>query len=240
MESFLNWARRRETKAQRMSYAILKGASQARCPVLPGIHHALLAERNFRKSFLRQIVAKIYYEPMLRIACAKVGSHFQLYDDMPKILGNLRVELGDYVGLEGQQVWIGAGDASQKLLQIGNHSYVGFSSTLIAGTEIVVGENVLIANHVLLNGFDGHPVDPFARARHEAPGPSGQGHIRILDFAWIGNRAMILKNVTIGRGAIVAAGAVVTADVEELTIVAGVPARPISTIRPPEGWTQSP
>jgi acetyltransferase-like isoleucine patch superfamily enzyme len=222
-----------------MSFALLKSASQARFPVLPGIHHALLMERNFRKSFLRQIIAKTYYEPMLRIACAEVGSHFQLYDNMPKFLGNLRVELGDYVGLEGQQVWIAAGDASQKVLQIGSHSYVGYSSTFIAGTEIIVGEHVLIANHVLLNGFDGHPIDPFARARNESPGPSGQGPIRILDYAWIGNRAMILKNVTVGRGAIVAAGAVVTADVPDLTIVAGVPARPISTVRPPHGWAQT-
>lgn len=239
MPSFINWARQRESKAQRASYAILEAASQARFPVIPGFHHALLMERNFRKSYLRQIFAKIYYEPMLRIACAKIGSHFRLYDDMPKILGNLHAELGDHVGLEGQQVWIAAGNASQKFLRIGSHSYIGYSSTLIAGTEIVIGEHVRIANYVLLNGFDGHPVDPLARARDEAPGPDGQGPIRIMDFAWVGNRAMILKNVTVGRGAIVAAGAVVTADVADLTVVAGVPARPISTIRPPEGWQRT-
>jgi acetyltransferase-like isoleucine patch superfamily enzyme len=239
MTSLVDWARRRETPAQRAGYAILKNASQARFPVLPGVHHALLMERKFRKSFLRQIFAKIYYEPMLRIACAKVGASCQLYEDMPKILGNLCVEIGDGVGLEGQQVWLAAGDGSQKLLHIGDHSYVGYSSTLIAGTEIVIGKHVLIANHVLLNGYDGHPMDPFARARHEPPGPDGQGPIRIMDYAWIGNRATILKNVTIGRGAVVAAGAVVTSDVPELTVVGGVPARQIATIDPPADWRET-
>ena len=74
------------------------------------------------------------------------------------------------------------------------------------------------------------------RARHEPPGPSGEGAITVCDYAWIGNRAMVLKGVTIGRGAVVASGAVVTRDVPELTVVAGNPARPIRTIDAPEGW----
>ena len=49
----------------------------------------------------------------------------------------------------------------------------------------------------------------------------------IEDHAWIGMRAMILPGVTVGRGAVVAAGAVVTRDVAPLEIVAGVPARPV-------------
>jgi acetyltransferase-like isoleucine patch superfamily enzyme len=47
---------------------------------------------------------------------------------------------------------------------------------------------------------------------------------------WIGAGAVVLPGVTIGRGAVVAAGAVVTAPVEPYTVVAGVPARPIKTV----------
>jgi acetyltransferase-like isoleucine patch superfamily enzyme len=50
----------------------------------------------------------------------------------------------------------------------------------------------------------------------------------IEDHVWIGSRATIMPGVTVGRGAVVAAGAVVTRDVEPLTVVGGVPARPIA------------
>lgn len=53
------------------------------------------------------------------------------------------------------------------------------------------------------------------------------GPITINDYAWIATRAMILKGVTIGQGAIVGAGAVVTKDVPPFTIVAGNPARAV-------------
>jgi acetyltransferase-like isoleucine patch superfamily enzyme len=53
------------------------------------------------------------------------------------------------------------------------------------------------------------------------------GDVRIGDHVWIGYRAIILPGITIGDGAVVAAGAVVTADVAPFTIVAGVPARTI-------------
>ena len=51
----------------------------------------------------------------------------------------------------------------------------------------------------------------------------------IEDNVWVGTRATILPGVTLGRGCVVAAGAVVTRDVPPLVIVGGVPARPIGT-----------
>ncbi len=53
------------------------------------------------------------------------------------------------------------------------------------------------------------------------------GPVVIEDHVWIGMRAVVLPGVTIGRGAVIAAGAVVTKDVAPLDIVAGVPARPV-------------
>jgi maltose O-acetyltransferase len=53
--------------------------------------------------------------------------------------------------------------------------------------------------------------------------------VTIADHVWIGSRAMILPGITVGEGAVVAAGAVVTRNVEPYTVVAGVPACPIST-----------
>ncbi|MCD7909374.1 MAG: sugar O-acetyltransferase, partial [Clostridium sp.] len=55
-------------------------------------------------------------------------------------------------------------------------------------------------------------------------------HIHIRKNAWIGAGATILQGVTVGKSAIVAAGAVVTQDVPDNTIVGGIPAKVIRTI----------
>jgi acetyltransferase-like isoleucine patch superfamily enzyme len=234
--SLLNWTRRRETRLQKAIYALLKRAERSRFPVVPVLHRGLLWERSFRKSVLRQLISKIYYEPLLRLSCTQVGERLQLFEDMPKIIGNIRTEIESGVAIEGANVWIGAGDAGAKVLRIRENSYVGYSTVIVVGTEVTIGHDALIANHVLLNGYDGHPLDPFARARHEPPDAAGLGPIHIGDYAWIGNRAIVLKNVTIGRGAVVASGAVVTRDVPDLTVVAGNPAKVIREISPPPGW----
>jgi acetyltransferase-like isoleucine patch superfamily enzyme len=56
--------------------------------------------------------------------------------------------------------------------------------------------------------------------------------IIIEDHAWVATRAMVLKGVRIGKGAVVAAGSVVTKDVPDYTVVAGVPARIVKTLKP--------
>lgn len=88
---------------------------------------------------------------------------------------------------------------------------------------IYIGDDVFIGHSVVLATLD-HDQDPRKRAwMHPAP-------IRIGNKVWIGSNATITSGVSIGDGAIVAAGAVVTKDVEEKTIVGGVPAKVIKKI----------
>jgi maltose O-acetyltransferase len=64
--------------------------------------------------------------------------------------------------------------------------------------------------------------------QHDIDSPSfivTGGPVTIEDYVYIGPRAIILPNVRIGRGAVIGAGAVVTQDVSEYAVVAGVPAR---------------
>lgn len=87
------------------------------------------------------------------------------------------------------------------------------------GDRVLVGQNVVLAT---LN----HGMEPSRRGDlHPAP-------IRIGNGVWIGANATVLPGVTIGDGAVVAAGAVVTRDVPPLTVVGGVPARVIKKIEP--------
>jgi maltose O-acetyltransferase len=64
---------------------------------------------------------------------------------------------------------------------------------------------------------------------HDPSFPEILSPVKIGNHVWIGSRALILPGVTLGEGAVVAAGAVVTSDVEPYTVVGGVPARPIGT-----------
>jgi acetyltransferase-like isoleucine patch superfamily enzyme len=234
--SVYDWIRRRESPLQKRAYAFAKGALNAQFPTIPIVHPLLGYERKFRKTWLRLLFAKIYYAPLLRRASRSVGKGLVLYEDMPKIFGNLRIELGERVILSGSNVWYACGDTSEKTLRVGDDSYIGFAAEIFSGSEVNIGRHVLIANHVLINGYDGHPLDPIARARGEGPGAGGFGPIEIGDYAWIGSKSIVLKNVRIGRGAVVASGSVVTKDVPDLTVVAGNPAKIVRTIDAPLEW----
>jgi maltose O-acetyltransferase len=116
-------------------------------------------------------------------------------------------------------VWTGArftGDALDRI-SIGEHCSIGYDSFWVAGDAIVLENHVITGHRVEFYTSDHDPDDPGFR-RRDAP-------IRVRAHAWIGSRALILKGVTIGRGAVVAAGAVVTRDVEPFAVVAGNPAR---------------
>lgn len=92
---------------------------------------------------------------------------------------------------------------------------------------MVIGDNVLIGPDVCIctGTHDAHP-----QIRREFHGASFALPITIESDCWIGARATILPGVRIGRGATIAAGAVVTKDVEAGYIAGGVPAKVIKKI----------
>jgi acetyltransferase-like isoleucine patch superfamily enzyme len=110
-------------------------------------------------------------------------------------------------------------------ITIGDEVGIGMNCTLsaVAGNTIEVGNHVLIAPYVYLGGVSYHfdRIDvPIADQRQNP-----KGGISIDDDVWIGANATILDGVNIGKGAILAAGTVVTSDIPPYAIVAGVPAK---------------
>ena len=104
-------------------------------------------------------------------------------------------------------------------LKIGNHTVVNQKCRLDTRGGIEIGDNVGMAAETCILTADHDPQAPDCAGR--------QAPVRIEDFVVIGTRAMILRGVTLGRGAMVAAGAIVTKSVAPFTIVAGSPARKI-------------
>jgi acetyltransferase-like isoleucine patch superfamily enzyme len=109
---------------------------------------------------------------------------------------------------------------SPENLSIGSQVDIGEFVVLRANGGMRIGDRVLIAAHATLT-TRGHPILP-PRYGHTVDAP-----IVIEDDVWVGAAAVVLPGVTIGRGSIVGAGAVVTKDVPAETIVGGVPGRPI-------------
>lgn len=107
------------------------------------------------------------------------------------------------------------------LATIGEGSHINRGCTLDARGIIEIGNSVSISHGVkLMTG--GHDIQ-----KPHFPGIYEK--IKIEDYAWLGVNSVVLKGVTIGKGAVVAAGAVVTKDVPPYTVVGGVPAKPIGT-----------
>lgn len=120
-------------------------------------------------------------------------------------------------------VYFGAEIRGASQLELGDGCIVGDKSVLDARRGgINIGKNVQLGSFVKLwTGSHDHD-DPYFRSM-----PHKRGPIKIGDRVWIGSGATILHSVTIGEGAVVAAGAVVTKNVEPYSIVAGVPAKKI-------------
>ncbi len=105
-------------------------------------------------------------------------------------------------------------------LSIGSGYLNGFVQ-IVCAKDIKIGENVAIARDVIIRDTDAHKIED---GKHEE-----KKEVVIGNHVWIGTRAIIMKGVHIGDGAIVAAGAIVTKDVPPNSIVAGVPAKVIKS-----------
>jgi acetyltransferase-like isoleucine patch superfamily enzyme len=172
-------------------------------------------------------------------ACANFG------DDV-HLSGQCRFHVSDPASTPiaiGSHVWLDAGVTifGQGRLTIG--SYCSFRSGTFIGVNrsIEIGDHVYGAEQVYLCDNNNHPSSPRARREMTKSPPNTppwkwtrddvvSAPIVIEDCVWLGRYAMILKGVRIGRGSIVAAGAVVTKSAPPFSVIAGNPARVVKTL----------
>jgi len=125
---------------------------------------------------------------------------------------------------------------------MGSYSGIGVNARIDCAGYVEIGNGCGIAESVYIIDGLHHPILPNERIEHgidlfeqhrtmDAYGPGTEvSFVRIEDLAWVGMRVIILGGVTIGRGAVVAGGSVVSQDVPPFTVVAGNPARVVGRI----------
>ena len=118
-------------------------------------------------------------------------------------------------------------DFTYRNITIGNDVYIGpHALFLCTESQIFIGNKVLFGPHVTIIGGD-HRITDVGRFIYDVldKHPEDDQDVHIEDDVWIGTNTTLLKGVTVGRGAVVAAGALVTKDVPPYAIVGGVPAK---------------
>lgn len=113
---------------------------------------------------------------------------------------------------------------------VGRHSLIGYGSVVIG--PVVVDDDVLLAQNVVLSALN-HNYEDISRPIREQGVNTAPIHVD--KGAWIGAHAVVLPGVRIGRNSVVAAGAIVTEDVPDFSIVVGSPARVVRRYDPKEG-----
>lgn len=107
------------------------------------------------------------------------------------------------------------------LITLGNNVYIGPHSVLFGAGEIEIGNDVLISPNVTITSHQ-HTYANISKPIREQTTIFGK--VVIKDDVWIGSNAVILPSITIGKGAVIGAGAVVTKNIPPFCIATGVPA----------------
>ena len=161
-------------------------------------------------NILFRIIRAFLYEYYLN----SVMSHIPVWRIRKLSFKILGIKIGNETYINRNNFFI-----TPKLITVGSYSHINRGCLLDARGKITIGNNVSISHKVkLVTGS--HDID--STDFHGVYLP-----IVIEDYAWLGIGCTILQNVTIGKGAVVCAGAVVTKNVEPYSVVAGIPARKI-------------
>lgn len=210
-----------------MGYKRMKGFN---APFLRPFYGMLYYERTFRHEAWDWFINKWYYEPLLRFRCHSVGKNLKTGGDFPLIEGSGRIILGDNVRIGPQGAWFLVRNLYEcPELSIGDNTAINYRTVISVEQRVTIGSNCLIAEETKIFDNNSHGL----HYEHRALTRTDVAPITIEDHVWVGMNSIILKGVTIGRGAVIAAGSVVTKDVPPMTVVAGNPATVIKEINSP-------
>lgn len=188
---------------------------------------------KFEKTYLKYITFEFILSLIrgffLKIKVSRVGF-------LPRVNGKCIIKnhgkftIGNYFSIRSKPLPVLINVFEGAELIIGDNVFLNYGVDIGCTQQITIGNNVMIGDLTNIIDSNFHPVD-------SCDAVSG-GKIVIKDNVWIGNHCIILPGVCIGYNSVVAAGSVVTHDVLDNVLVAGVPAKVIRDLCIPENWVR--
>lgn len=167
-----------------------------------------------------------YREPMFRARCASAGAHLQL-SRLPEIYGHTVIHIGEGVSFTGVSAITSGRFLDNPTLIIKDRAIIGHHVLISVNQEVIIEEDVMIANHCSITDNDGHPRAMDLRIQNVPLTARDIRPVRVCRGAWLGRGAQVMKGVTIGEGAIIGANSVVISDVPPYALAMGNPAEVI-------------
>lgn len=216
----------------RIVWQLERARGTVRVPTGQLIGGALFYGRPLLFNLRTLLMQMLIYEPALRYRCRTVGRRLRLYGPAPRISGDGIIDIGDDVQFaEDVAFVVGQGLQEPAHLEIKSHVTFGGHHIVCVARSVSIGNYCWIGPGASIYDNDVHPLDLLQRrlplgnmaAVKSAP-------VVIEDDVWVGLNATILKGVTLHRGTVVGAGAVVTESVPPFSVVAGNPARVVAQL----------
>lgn len=110
-------------------------------------------------------------------------------------------------------------------IRIGDNCYLGYHLSILAGADVTIDDWVLMASDILIT-TESHGMDPENEVYYMDQ-PLTVAPVHIKSGCWIGEKAVIMPGVTIGKKCIIGAGSIVTKDIPDYSIAVGNPAKVI-------------
>lgn len=211
----------------RAARSVLRAILRPRAPRLPRFlkpfFRALYEIRYVIIAFFRMLRTVFYHHLLFQSRCASFGRNVTI-GSLPFVSGHTEIHIGDDVSLGGGIFIVSGRWLDRPRLIIKDRAQIGWGVELSVNQEIVIEEDARVASHCRLSDNDGHPRQADLRAQDAPMDMRDIRPIRICRYAWIGSNSHIMKGVTIGEGAVIAANSVVISNVPPYALAMGNPA----------------
>jgi len=227
VDSLILRVKRAETPPTRFLKRILRTYYNPTVPPIPRFLKPALRlayEGHFQLICLfRWFLTVCYRNPLFQARCASFGRRVHL-EGLPFVAGHVQIYVGDDVRFGGKVNIASARVFDEPKLIMKDRSGVGWGTAITVNREVILEEDVIVSFDCRISDSDGHCRESDLRAAGVAPNPKDIRPVRICKHAWIGNGSHIMKGVTIGEGAIVAANSVVISNIPPYSLAMGNPA----------------